>query len=474
MRLDNLSVKAQFLLTAAVILCGAMLTLGSWISAEIRDGMLKSSGSASAVLMEGFLEPFVQAVAEQGEVAQEDVAALDRLFTETVLGDSMVSVKIWSLDGTILYNTDIEFVPESVGPGRLARAASGELVVNFEHGLDNHPDLNYPFVEIYAPLYRHNSNQILAIGEFHRDGTFFVTELDRVWTTTWLVVGAVTLAILVAMYLVVARASRTIKRQQQILIQQTADALELSRQNETLRKASEQGRSEAAEAHEALLGRIGADLHDGPIQVLTMLVMRLTHAFGKKTPDQRKRWQEPEALEQFVSTIWQDMVIPTKAALDEIRSISEGLVLPEISDMGLRQVLELVVSRHEERTGTMVSSDLEALPRDVPHPVGACLYRVIQEALSNATRHGGGTSQKVLAATTCDTIVVEVSDEGSGFLPSSAEEGSRNKLGLVGMRARVAALKGTLETTSHPGGGTRVRVTLPTGTPTALGHLAEV
>jgi signal transduction histidine kinase len=93
----------------------------------------------------------------------------------------------------------------------------------------------------------------------------------------------------------------------------------------------------------------------------------------------------------------------------------------------------------------------------VPELVGVAGYRIAQAALTNVARHAGaGATARVLVATAPDAVVLEVADDGVG-----APAGTREGNGLTGMRERAAAVGGTLEAGSLPGGGYRVRAELP-------------
>jgi signal transduction histidine kinase len=134
--------------------------------------------------------------------------------------------------------------------------------------------------------------------------------------------------------------------------------------------------------------------------------------------------------------------------------MSAGLTLPELSRVPPSEVLRLAVRNHERRTATSVRCDVDGLPHDVPAPIKSCLYRFAQEALNNAYCHAGGHGQEVRGKYRGNTIEVEVADAGPGFEPGNEIAG--NRLGLLGMRERVASLGGTLEIDSRPGAGIRL------------------
>ena len=88
------------------------------------------------------------------------------------------------------------------------------------------------------------------------------------------------------------------------------------------------------------------------------------------------------------------------------------------------------------------------------------VYRIAQEAIHNALRHANAAHIDVTLTADDDLTVLRVTDDGVGFVPASTVAGRR--LGLVSMRERAEAAGGTLTVTSEPGGGTTVRLEIPT------------
>jgi signal transduction histidine kinase len=104
--------------------------------------------------------------------------------------------------------------------------------------------------------------------------------------------------------------------------------------------------------------------------------------------------------------------------------------------------------------------DIQGLPIAAPLATKIALYRILSEALSNATRHGGGAGVAVMVTEADDgNLIVEVSDRGPGF--DTSRKPAEGHLGLAGMRERAELLGGRFELESRPGEGTRVRAFLP-------------
>jgi signal transduction histidine kinase len=217
-------------------------------------------------------------------------------------------------------------------------------------------------------------------------------------------------------------------------------------QNEVLRGRLQHSTEETADVNERTLQKIGADLHDGPAQLLTYSLLRL----GKFAPlieaiDGAKGKEEVEYMRVALTD-----------TLTEIRNISRGLSLPQLDGATLEEAIAMAVTLHQEQTGTKVQVIAAGLPGPVPQAVKVCVYRVVQESLANAYKHGQAVSQKV----TCSfdgPLILAVSDQGPGF---DSQNYNKDGLGLSGMRSRVEALGGVLAVDTGPGHGTRVLVTI--------------
>ncbi len=173
--------------------------------------------------------------------------------------------------------------------------------------------------------------------------------------------------------------------------------------------------------------RIGADLHDGPAQLVAYASLRLdsNKLVSPKTP--------AELREREIAAIKGSL----DEAMNEIRTLCSGLVLPQIETAGLRKILERCVHAHEQRTGTTVELSMTDPPERLSASAKICIYRFVQEALNNAYRHGGGIAQRVTQSTKGDKVTVEVADGGPGFDPKDVRPTS---LGLAGLKA-VASLR---------------------------------
>jgi signal transduction histidine kinase len=147
-------------------------------------------------------------------------------------------------------------------------------------------------------------------------------------------------------------------------------------------------------------------------------------------------------------------------ALGELRSVLDVLrqgdeAPPRSPASGLAHLDSLVSGAGA--TGLEVRTRVEGTPRPLSAGTDLAAYRIIQEALTNVTRHAGPATASVLVRYTKDGLSVQVDDDGRG--PSSPNGTGGN--GILGMRERVAALGGDLDAGPRPGGGFRVLAHLP-------------
>lgn len=445
----NLSLSAQFLAVGGLVLTLSMALLGTLVNDLVRQTALRTAGDEWAAFLGAFLEPHIQDMAPEGPLTAAQVGSLDAMFVDTPLGERLVSIKIWSLTGRLLYSTEKQHVGEVFDFNDVPRAASGLTVVNLddEDEPESEPenDLGIPLIEVYAPLHNLHTGEVIAVGELYEEADILLDELTNGRITTWLVVCGTTALMLGALYLIVRRGAVTISHQRAELRQHVEDAQQMAALNNELRLTAEKARLDAGEANEQLLARIGSDLHDGPVQLLSLVMLRLSAG----------------PLSTTTAGDADELVAITRASLVELRNISAGLSLPEIGGLDIGETLELAVFRHEDLTGAKVSLTLERLPASVSDAVKTCAYRVVQEGLTNAFKHAPGASSSVTALGTETELVIEVADTGRVAQADDAQPLRSTRLGLAGMRNRVGALKGTLEvTTLHPR-GTRIRVTLP-------------
>lgn len=201
------------------------------------------------------------------------------------------------------------------------------------------------------------------------------------------------------------------------------------------------------QAREEEARRIAHELHDQAGQLLASVHIALDN-LGQQVPERAGTLRELHAQLDRVEA--------------QLRQLSRELRPTILDDLGLAAALDWLAQGVAERTGLAITVD--APIGRLPSPVETALYRVIQEALINASRHARAASVRIEVREGDHHIRASVRDDGEGFDADAtlARRGDRG-LGLIGMRERVEALGGLLTIQSTPGKGTEVSVTIPPG-----------
>lgn len=204
----------------------------------------------------------------------------------------------------------------------------------------------------------------------------------------------------------------------------------------------------ALRASEEERRRIARELHDDTAQRLATLILRV-----------RTLAEEPSAAKR--AKVLHDVRAEIVEAADGVKRLSRGLLPPELEELGLVLALQAHTRNLREAGIFRVDMELGGVDPYLDITAKLALYRIVQEAISNARRHSGATSARVVLAVEANTVVAEVQDDGSGFTLGAAVDGHRG-LGLIGMQERATMIGGRVTVDSAPGRGTRVRVVVPT------------
>jgi signal transduction histidine kinase len=445
----------KFVVAAGITIASSMTLLSIAISQTTETSMVKTAADEGALFMEVFLGPLAQELSTSRSLSPESVKKLDDLLAGR-LGQRMRLIKIWLPDATLVYSTSKDAIIGGQFPSpHIATALDGKVTAEFDDldAVENatERDLNVSLVEIYAPLFRTGTQEVIAVGEVYNDSRRLAADLASIRLISIGIVGAVTAPMMLILFLMVRRAANQVTSHQESLLQKMIEAKTLAAQNQRLRRLADDARLEAANSNENLLARIGQDLHDGPIQLVSLLVLKLTEPIRNKPPVTRCQGPHDPSVEALTVRI-----------LTELRSISTGLVLPHLEGLTANEILRFAVRQHEDATGTKVSCQIDNLPEDLALPVSVCLYRMVQEGLNNAFHHGKAAGQRVEVWTGTQSIDIAISDSGPGFAIRDAKNArSRIGLGIAGLRNRVEALHGTFEVISQLGIGTQIRAKLP-------------
>lgn len=436
-----LPLSLRFLITAVVVVALAMLVLGTWIGHYLQSSIAEGIAVSSASTVDSLISHEVSDLPD-GPLGAADKAMLDTMFEIGNEANStrLLQIRIWRQDGSILYESDGGVVDPLNREDFRAAAERGEVASSIERiplepvgPIESHA---LTALRIYTPLHRFGTDEVFAVAALYYSARSLLAIQLRTQLNVWAVAGLIGLGVIGVLYIIVDRASRTVAAQRSRLARNLVASRRLSEEVHALHAASERLRLEANSANENLLAQVGSDIHDGPLQLLTLIILRLSKAAA----------EAPSRSPQDASELRATIQLATET-MEELRNISSGLVLPELASLSLAEAIELAVSRHEEATGRQVARQVEGLPETVSIAVKICAYRIIQEALNNAFRHADAFDATVSANAAGGRLSVIVSNSnrsrsnGADHMPSDERA---MRLGLRGMRFRVESLGGTL------------------------------
>jgi signal transduction histidine kinase len=452
--LSGLSLARRYLLVSLVfvVIGGGVVALA--LGQLIETSAINRTTSVTALYVESFVAPELQTLATSPTLTQAEIDALQRLLTDSPLGQAVVSFRVWSTEGRVLYSP----FPQLIGQrfdmsGERGAAARGAVIGDISDLSD--PENVYErekwthLLELYLPVRASGSSRVIAVAEFYQLPDELEAEVNRDRLIAWgLVAGATVLAYL-ALVRVVRQGSETILRQQDELRRRVDELSALLDQNARLSDRIRHAAARTTALTELERRRIGSDLHDGPSQTLAFALLRLEAVEGRL----EEAGHADDVDLQAVRGALQE-------ALTDMRTIAAGLRTPELESAEPAEIVRRAVAEHERRAGSEATVNVEGIPSVAPLATKIALYRILSEALSNAARHGAGSGVEV-TVTEADNrfLTVEVSDHGPGF--DSGQKPGEGHLGLAGMRERTELLGGRFELESGPATGTRIRAFLP-------------
>jgi two-component system, NarL family, sensor histidine kinase UhpB len=196
-------------------------------------------------------------------------------------------------------------------------------------------------------------------------------------------------------------------------------------------------------AQEAERLRIARELHDEVGQTLTAVALQVERAAGH-SPAEARSLGEIAAL--------------LHGSLDDVRRIARELRPEALDDLGLTDALIALCLRVERQASIRVIRELEGNLPELTAEAELVIYRVAQEALTNALRHSGASQVRVALHCQPGGVLLTVQDDGRG-LPEEQGLGD----GLVGMRERALLIHADLRLTRSPSGGATVALAIPVG-----------
>src|SRR6185503_12424023 len=192
---------------------------------------------------------------------------------------------------------------------------------------------------------------------------------------------------------------------------------------------------------------IAAELHDSIGQSLLIIKNRAYLGLHNERGAPAAR----EQLEEISESV--------SSALQEVRAIAQDLRPPQMERVGLTTTLEEMLARVTTASDIDFTYQVAALDGVFSPAAEINFFRVVQESINNIIKHSEATSAKVEITRTADVVLMEVADNGKGFVPNEARaNGAGRSFGLSGMAERVRMLEGDFSIQSAPGSGTTIRV----------------
>lgn len=405
-------------MTLAVLLM--MIGLGLFIINRYRALQLHSLGEIGAVYVDKLLAPYALVQRNDDPISEAVRAAIAEVIQNDSGTATDVALRIWSPNADLLFSSIQGDTPDMHDPGDLQIALAGETITRLEISgpeAGENP-LPYPYFEIYVPIHDPQSGQFVAVGEIYQPANPILKDRAFVERTVWLVTAMATLGMLGLLALSV--------RQSEQLEARLVVKRRLMAQNEQLRREAVQARLDAAQSNEQVLNHVGAELHDGPVQLLGLMSLM-------SEPDVRAGLPDGTSFAALA-----------RDALSQLRILSSGLILPEVENLATSNIIDLAVTRHRSLSGQEIELDIGSLPDRLDAPRAVCLFRVIQEGLSNALYHGEGDTPHLTVHMHRNILLVTVRNR---LANTTGRPRSRtwHGLGLQGMRRRLDAFGGSCQ-----------------------------
>ncbi len=198
--------------------------------------------------------------------------------------------------------------------------------------------------------------------------------------------------------------------------------------------------------------RVAREIHDGPAQSMANVVLcaEICEKLMDVAPERVK-----DELHNLKETV--------RESLQEVRKIIFDLRPMVLDDLGLVPTLRRFIAEQQKRTNTAI--ELVVLNNDgsrIPEVLEVTVFRVVQEALNNISKHARASHALVKLELLPNKINLSVTDDGCGFDTDAAlHAAGRECYGLLGMRERVELLQGVLKVSSVPGKGSAINVYIP-------------
>ena len=414
----------QFVLAGlvALVIVGLALSVASRRVGE-REAITDARGRTLAKA-QNLVEPALTEDLLAGDPAA--VRAMDRVVRDEVLDDSLVRVKIWRTDGTILYSDEPRLIGARYELGEDEQAAIRDDQVEAEVSDLDGPENRFErsegkLLEVYLPLQAPGGDRVL-FESYSRYGAVEASG-QRIWRSF----APFTLGSLVALQLVQIPLAWSLARRLRARVVEREELLE---------------RAVSASDHERR--RIAQDLHDGVVQDLAGVSYSLAAA------TRQDRSPTADELRAAAGTV--------RASIEALRTLVVEIYPPNLTEEGLGPALADLLGR-SRASGLEVALDTSELAAEVPVVAARLVYRTVQEAVRNVVTHAGATVVRVRAGSDAARVWADVVDDGRGFDVDAARQAARGgHVGLLGLADLAREGGGRMSITSSPGQGTTVHV----------------
>jgi two-component system NarL family sensor kinase len=419
---------AGFIALAIVCAVTAWVSLSVGTERAIDDARMVTRISAQGIVAPALHDDLIRMEASALQQADDTIRA-------HVLDGSLVRVKIWAEDGTIVYADESRLIGERFELSEDQRVAfatgAGRASVSALDAAENRFEVESDLLEVYQPIETVEGSPLLFEAYFRYSDS---TDVGR---RLWGQFAPVAIAALLVLELVqlpfawrMAKTLQESHEERERLLRQAIGASELERR------------------------RIGKDLHDGVIQDLSGVSFSLA-AQGQSTT------VNPAAVAEAAESI--------RASITSLRSLLVEISPRELTENGLEYAIRDLMSGLSVR-GVETALEVGLAGSYVDDDAAALGYRVVQEALRNAVSHARATAVKVVLSASDAELKVVVDDNGRGFASDDAGDRLtevRDGLELLG--GRLTEVGGSLEVLSAIETGTRViaviRLTTPATAP---------
>lgn len=380
-------------------------------------------------------------------ISQDELPEFDRHMRICLAPFDIVKIKVFDTQKRIIYSTDSKIIGRLDSDNvKLTAALSGSPSSEYQRGdnvwdLDDEERKDVGIVETYVPL-RDMDGRIMGSFEVYKDVTYDLAMVDRIVIRAGAVLSITVLSVFGMLMFVIRRATHTIR----------AGAADLAAVNRQLRQEIKDRKyleKELLNIVEKERNSIGQELHDSLGQQLTGIEF-MTGTLEQKLSSKSL----PEApYAANITTL-------VNQAIDQARNLARGLCPLDLDAGNLKSALEELATTTQARFGLSCALKTDKHVTFEDASVAVNLYRIAQEAITNAIRHGKVKNILIELVLDKDHVILTVKSDG---LPFPTVNDNHKGMGLKIMNYRAEVIDGVFEIVTGAKGGTVVICTVPTG-----------